>query len=196
MRDAKTREAAPPKEGPTIVQTDSDTVIGPGMMLYPKRGDPTSPPSGGRCGNGRHDSHHVLNSFEVLADPLSTPSRTGIALPALATTLSSSKKKRFSAGSLNKREKKFRPSRLDLGPVDAGQTAEMDSPVSPTDSPVSPASMVDKSLLLASQGTAGVFSQTLHEGLLNSLEAGNSPETSTQAGGLVTVPTMAVSPPL
>ena len=88
------------------------------------------------------------------------------------------------------------PVPLDLGPVDAGQTAEMDSPVSLTDFPVSPASMVDESLLLASQGTAGVFSQTLHEGLLNSLEAGNSPETSTQAGGLVTVPTMAVSPPL
>ena len=47
----------------------------------------------------------VLNSFEVLADPLSSPSRTGAALPVLATTLSSSKKKRFSAGSLNKGKK-------------------------------------------------------------------------------------------
>ena len=63
LRDAKTREAAPPKEGPIVVQTDSDTVIGPGMMLYPRRGDPTSPPSGGRCGNGRHDSYRCLKFF-------------------------------------------------------------------------------------------------------------------------------------
>ena len=49
--------------------------------------------------------------------------------------------------------------------VDAGQTAEADSPTSldGTDgisqlSPSSPASVVDESLLLASQGTAGEFS--------------------------------------
>ena len=143
-----------------------------------------------------------LNYFEALADPPSTPSRAGIALPVLATP-SSSKRKRNSVESRTKRKKKFRPSRLDLRPVDAGQTEEADSPTNldGTDgisqlSPSSPASVVDESLLLASQGTAGEFSQTLHESLLNSPLAGNSPETSTQAGGLVTAPTMAVSPPL
>ena len=102
-----------------------------------------------------------LNYFEALADPPSTPSRAGIALPVLATP-SSSKRKRNSVESRTKRKKKFRPSRFDLGPVDAGQTEEADSPTNldGTDgisqlSPSSPASVGDESLLLASQGPQG-----------------------------------------
>ena len=173
LRDAKSKKTAPPKEGPTVSQTDTT------------------------------DSYRWLKLFRGVGGSSVDTFSCRYCPPCSGHTLQLKKKKRNSVESRTKRKKKFRPSRLDLRPVDAGQTEEADSPTNldGTDgisqlSPSSPASVVDESLLLASQGTAGEFSQTLHESLLNSPLAGNSPETSTQAGGLVTAPTMAVSPPL